>query len=159
MSDKPSPMWRSALDIVVNSISAEHFREDLPWLREECEDDPDDVGAIYTGMLVDWFVESTGLFAALQLPPEKVPAALAEIHEALAHLDFDKERKRLKRDERRYYDCFAPMAATLFAELAREWRPCSTATSPATMTPKLTPTISSPRHWESPRRTRSARSI
>jgi len=110
-------MWRSALDIMVNSISAEHFREDLPWLREECEDDPDDVGAAYTGMLVDWFVESTGLFAAVQLPPEKVPAALAEIHETLAHLDFDKERKRLKRDERRYYDCFAPMAATFFAEL------------------------------------------
>lgn len=110
-------MWRDVLDIVIDSISAEHFHETLTWLREEYGDDPDDIGVIYTGMLADWFVESTGLFAALQLPPEEVPAALAEIRETLAHLDFDQELKQVKRGERRYYNCFATMAAVLFSEL------------------------------------------
>jgi len=117
MSKTLSSTWRDALNSVVDSISAERFRENLPWLREKYGDDPDDISIVYTGMLTDWFVESTGLFAALQLPPEEVPAALAEIRKTLAHLDFDQELKQVKRHERRYYDRFAITSALLFTEL------------------------------------------
>jgi HEAT repeat protein len=119
MSDQSPPTWRDTLNVVVDSISAEHFHEELAWLREEYGDDPEDIGAIYTGMLTDWFVESTGLLAALQLPPEKVPAALAEIYETLAHLDFEQELGRVEPDERRYYDLFATIAAADFAEMGK----------------------------------------
>jgi hypothetical protein len=117
MSEKPVSVWRAALDIAVDSVSAERFRENLSWLRERYGDDPDDIGAVYTGMLVEWFVETAGLFAALQLPPEEVPAVLTEIRETLAGLDFEKERKQLSRGARRYYDRFARMAAPLLTEL------------------------------------------
>jgi HEAT repeat protein len=117
MSEKTEVMWRTALDLVVNSISAEHFREDLPWLREQGEDDPDVVGTLYAILLTNWFIESASLFAALQLPAEEVPAVLAEVRETLANLDFKKQRKRLERDERRYYDRFVQRAKSLFPEL------------------------------------------
>jgi len=117
MAEEPTPTWRNALDFVIDTISAEHFHEELPWLREEYEDDPDDVGAAYTAILAEWFVESAGLFATLEMPPEEVPTALADIHETLANLDFDREREQVREDERVYYERFATMAAPLFAEL------------------------------------------
>jgi HEAT repeat protein len=105
------------MTIVLESISAEHFRDELEWLREKYGDTPDEVGAAYTGILTDLFVESTGLFAALHLPLPEVPAALAEIAHTLAHLDFDAERKRLRRSERPYYARFAALAGPLWATL------------------------------------------
>jgi len=111
------PIWRAAMEAVLNSISAEHFRAELDWLREEYGDDPERMGAAYTGILTDLFVESTGLFAALHLPLPEIPAALAEIAHTLAHLDLDAERKRLRRSERPYYDRFAARAAPLWAAL------------------------------------------
>lgn len=113
----PYPTWRDALHIVVDSVKADWFRRELSLLREDYGDDSDEIGMIYTSMLASMLVTSTGLFAALQLPPEEVPAALTEIRETLTGLDFEGERKRLKRDERRYYDRFALFAASLFAEL------------------------------------------
>ena len=117
MPETSVPIWRSALDIVVDSISAERFRKELAGLREDYGNDPDDAGMAYTAMLTELFVESTGLFAALHLPLEGIPAALAEIRQTLAHLDFDAQRKHFKRNERHYYDCFASRAAPLFAKL------------------------------------------
>jgi len=111
------PLWRGSLNIVVDSISAEYFCEELVWLREEYGNDPHEVGVAYVATLTEWFVGSASLFAALHLPLDEVPAALAEIHQTLAHLDFDAQRKRLKRQERHYYDCFATLAAPLFAEM------------------------------------------
>ena len=117
MADENSLVWRDVLNTVVDMITAEHFHAELIEMRKEWGDDPDDVGAIATGMFAEWFVESTGWFAALQLPPEQVPAALAEIRETLADLDFDQELERVEQDERIYYDRFATMAAPYFAEL------------------------------------------
>ena len=117
VSDLAYPIWRNALDIVTDSIEADEFREELPLLREDFGDDPDGVGMAYAGMLATMFITSAGLFAALQLPPKEVPAALAEIRETLTNLDFEKQRERLKREERRYYDRFAHFAALLFASL------------------------------------------
>jgi hypothetical protein len=110
MVETPFPLWRGSLNIVVDSISAEYFCEELVWLREEYGNDPNEVGVAYIATLTEWFVGSAGLFAALHLPLDEVPAALAEIHHTLAHLDFDAQRKRLKRQERHYYDRFAALA-------------------------------------------------
>ncbi len=117
MSDLLYPTWRDALRIVVDSIKAEKFKSELSLLREEYEDDPDLIGMIYTVILTRLFVTAPGLFAALQLPSDQVPAALAEIRETLTNLDFNKERKRLKRGERRYYDAFVQFAAPAFADV------------------------------------------
>ncbi|MFQ6102093.1 MAG: HEAT repeat domain-containing protein [Anaerolineae bacterium] len=117
MPEEPQLPWRGALDIAVEAVSAEQFCGNLSWLREECGDDPDEVGMAYAYLLANWFVESSSLFATLRLPPEEVPAALGEIRETLAHLDFDEGQRRLKRHERRYYDRFAQIAAPLFTEL------------------------------------------
>ena len=105
------------MEAVLNSISAEHFRAELDWLREEYGDDPERMGAAYAGILTDLFVESTGLFAALHLPLPEIPAALGKIAHTLAHLDFDAERKRLRRSERPYYDRFAAQATPLWTAL------------------------------------------
>ncbi len=119
MSDKPSSMWRDALNVVVEAVSAERFHDELAWLREEYGNSPNLIGWVYNNMLADRFVTNTGLLAALYLPPEEIPAALAEIRETLTHLNFKQEQKRLKRNERRYYNSFAQQAATLFAELGQ----------------------------------------
>jgi len=117
MPDLPHPTWRDALDIVVDSIEADEFEQELPLLRRDYGDDPDEIGMTYAGMLASLFITSTGLFAATQLPSEALPAALAEIREALANLDFEKQRKRLKPGEQCYYGRFAHFAAPLFADL------------------------------------------
>ncbi len=117
MSENYEPTWRMGLNIVAAEITAERFREDLPDLREKFGDDPLLVGGIYAARLITLYVESTGLFAALELPPEEVPAALAEIRETLAHLDFGAGRKRLRRQERRYYDNFAERTAPLIQQV------------------------------------------
>lgn len=117
MSNPPYPTWRDALRIVVDSIKAEKFKSELSLLREEYGDDPDVIGMIYTVILTRLFVTTPGLFAALQLPPEQVPAALAEIRETLTNLDFNKERKQLKRGERSYYDAFVQFATPAFADV------------------------------------------
>ena len=117
MSDLLYPTWRDTLRIVVDSIKAEEFKDELPLLREDYGDDPDEIGMTYAVMLTGLFVTTPGLFAALQLPPGQVPAALAEIRETLTNLDFNKERKRLKRGERRYYDAFVQFAAPVFADV------------------------------------------
>jgi len=117
MSNLPYPTWRDALRIVVDSIKAGKFKSELSLLREEYGDNPDLIGMIYTVILTRLFVTTPGLFAALQLPPEQVPTALAEIRETLTNLDFKKERKRLKRGERSYYDAFVQFAAPAFADV------------------------------------------
>ena len=117
MSNLPYPTWRDALRIVVDSIKAEKFKSELSLLREEYGDDPDLIGMIYTVILTRLFVTTPGLFAALQLPPDQVPAALAEIRETLTNLDFNKERKQLKRGERSYYDAFVQFAAPAFTDV------------------------------------------
>lgn len=117
MSENPEPMWRAGLNLVLSEITAERFREELPALREECGDDPVLVGGVYIAPLIALYLESVGLLAALESPPEEAPAALAEIRETLAHLDFKSSRKRLKRDERRYYDHFAERAAPLMRQI------------------------------------------
>jgi len=119
MTDQPSPMWRDTLNVVVDAVSADRFRDELVWLRERCGDSPNLIAWVYNERLTDWFVTSTGLFAALRLPPAEVPAALVEIRETLTNLDFEGEQKRLKRNERRYYKSFAQLAATTFPELGR----------------------------------------
>jgi HEAT repeat protein len=119
MSETSSSMWRNSLNQVVDGVSAERFRDDLAWLREEHGDDPDIVGSAYAYILSNWFIESAGLFAALQLPPVEVPAALAEIRETLNNLDLDTEQKHLKRGERRYYESFARLATLLFPEMGK----------------------------------------
>lgn len=117
MSENSKPIWRIGLNIVVSELTAERFRQALPALRKEYGDDPLLIGGTYLATLIALYLESTGLFAALELPPEEVPAALAEIRETLAHLDFKSDRKRLKRDERRYYDHFAERAAPLMRQV------------------------------------------
>lgn len=116
MSENHKPIWRISLDIVTSEVTAERFRQSLPDLREEFGNDPLLIGKMYATRLIALCVESTGLFAALELPPEEVPAALAEIRKRLAHLDFA-GRKKLKRDERRYYDCFVKCAAPLIRQV------------------------------------------
>jgi HEAT repeat protein len=110
-------LWRFALDAVVDGVSAEQFAESITWLRERYGDEPADVGGAYAAVMIDLFAENAGLFATLTLPLAEVPAALAEIRQALAHLDFDTGRSRLKKKERRYYDHFAERARVLFAEV------------------------------------------
>lgn len=117
MSENHEPTWRIGLNIVAAEITAERFREDLPDLRAKFGDDPMLIGGIYAARLITLYLESTGLFAALELPPEAVPAALAEIRKTLAHLDFDANRRRLRRQERRYYDRFAERAALLIQQV------------------------------------------
>jgi len=117
--EESSSTWRNSLKIVADSISAERFHEELDWLRKEYGDEPGDIAMIYAGLLAEWFVESAALFAAIELPPEEVPPALAEIHETLAGFDFDRERTRAEENERQYYDAFATWAAQLFTELGK----------------------------------------
>ncbi len=114
---KDQPSWRVALNAVIEGISARQFSESLHWLCDRYGDDPLEVTATYTSMLITLFAEAAGLLAVLDLPPAEVPAALAEIRATLAHLDFDKQRKRVKRKDRRYYDQFAEWAAPLLAEV------------------------------------------
>jgi HEAT repeat protein len=113
-----SDMWHDMIGVLIESISAESFREDLAQLREAYGDSPDDIGAAHASALTHVIVETAGLFAAVGMPPEEVPAALAEIRETLAHLDFEGERRRfVRRDKRRYYERFSQIAAPLFADL------------------------------------------
>ena len=120
MSDQPSPMWRDTLNIVIDAISADGFRDEIVWLRERYGDNPGLIGWVYNEKLTDWFVTSTGLFAALRLPPAEVPAALAEIRETLTNLDFEKEQNRLDQDDdRRCHEDFSQWAAMTFPELGQ----------------------------------------
>ncbi|MBU0705345.1 MAG: DUF2150 family protein [Chloroflexi bacterium] len=120
MTDQPSPMWRDTLNMVVDAISADSFRDELVWLRERYGDNPGLIGWIYNEKLTDWFVTSTGLFAALRLPPAEVPAALAEICETLTNLDLAGEQKRLDQDDdRRCYEDFSQWATMTFPELGQ----------------------------------------
>lgn len=107
-------MWRRALNMVADSVLAENFRKELQPLRESFGDDPDEIGAIFTGMLLEMFAESAGLFA-LELPPAEVPGALTQIRETLTGLDFEEQKKHVEEDERRYYESFARSAKPLLA--------------------------------------------
>lgn len=117
MSEESKPIWRTALDVLAERITAARFQEEYRLLRERYGSDPEYISGIYTATLISLLIESAGLFAALQSPVEQVPAALAEIRETLASLDFNTHRKRLKRAERRCYDFFAEHAAPLMQEV------------------------------------------
>lgn len=119
MTDQPSPIWRDTLNVVADAISADSFRDKLVYLRERYGDSPNLIGWVYSERLTDWFVTSAGLLAALQLPPAKVPAALAEIRETLSNLDFEGEQNRLEQDDRRYHESFAQFAEITFPELGQ----------------------------------------
>ncbi len=119
MSEQIQNFWRKFLSFVEEAVEAESFQEVLPGLKERYGDDPSIVAASYTGLLVECFATEAGLLATFLLPPEEVPAALAEIRQVLSSLDFRSPRRKLKRDERQYYDRFAAFAGPVFARIGR----------------------------------------
>jgi HEAT repeat protein len=110
-------MWRNSLNMATESLSAGGFRKELGWLQERFGHDPDEIAAIYTGLVTEWFVESAGLFAVLHLPARQAPAALDEIRETLAHLDLGKELAHLEEQERHYYERLTLLAETFVASV------------------------------------------
>ncbi len=108
-----SVTWRNALNVITQSVSASGFQKALGWLRERYGEEPEEIGIIYATMLVKGLAENAGMFA-LELPAEKIPAALTEIRERLTQLDFQEAQRQLDKNEQQYYDRFAHYGKKVF---------------------------------------------
>ena len=117
MSETKKERWESTLELVEQSTTAEAFVEDLEYLREGYGDDPELLAVVRVGMLAELFVEMVGLYAALLLPRDEVPDALAQVRERLNHLDFESAQEELDGDELLYYEAFADFASFVFGEI------------------------------------------
>jgi HEAT repeat protein len=105
------------MEIVEQAITAKSFWEDLEYLMDRYGDDPGLLAAARVGMIAEFFVEMIGIDAALLMPPEQAPAALAQARQNLNDLDFESPRAELDEDKLPYYEAFADLAALVFGRM------------------------------------------
>ena len=116
--EDPTGTWKRLLENILERLTPETFRQELPDLRARYGDDPEELGIAYLALLTQIGLGSL-LSLAAALPLEEAEAALDTLAKAVGGFDFSSAAETLSDDDELtpYYRALATLAGEMIPRI------------------------------------------